>query len=202
MSAAEIPRFSLREKVVIYLTAALSLAASLLVPLATATPIAIFEGFTASGMVSLLRYELRVGGEEVTLRPLESVSFIAYVLWIGAAALAALSLASIGIVSRKQAEATLLELVPASACIASLNLTILYSLLRVTIDDVLPYIPTKYSVRTAAGSLILHSASSAHGWPYVLYTRYRLLLILSAAMLLALAAASLYIILRKEGGRA
>lgn len=159
-----------------------------------------YEGYTLSGWVSLLGYDLRVLGDKVSAPPLDSVSIIAATaITISLAGLALVAAATASWLRRWEAGVASFA---ASASVASaLSLSLLYSLLRVVVYDVLPHLPARGSFLTTAGRLYLEESLVSKSAVLVLYERLGFALLVWAGVSLVLAVVLAYRVLRAEEPR-
>ncbi|ACL10410.1 hypothetical protein DKAM_0081 [Desulfurococcus amylolyticus 1221n] len=140
-------------------------------------PIVAYNGFVSSGYVSLSKSQLNVGGSGAILRPLESVETLSLMLLVVSVAVIVLSLltATRAVFASREdfvAKTLALALPVAGVHITStLLLATLLSLLRVTLRDIISYIPTSYSVETTAGRLYLNATKTLYSWIYNFYMR-------------------------------
>ncbi|MEM1851671.1 MAG: hypothetical protein QXK14_03985, partial [Acidilobaceae archaeon] len=97
---------------------------------------------------------------------------------------------------RRELEAV--EFLASSALISALALTLLYSLLRVVANDVLPALPTLGSFTTLAGILKLEKPIEEKSLVFVVYEKAGFLLFLWAIFSLVLAFVLVYVLLKSS----
>ncbi|MEM1936429.1 MAG: hypothetical protein QXD14_06910 [Sulfolobales archaeon] len=118
------------------------------------TPLASYDGWVLSGWVGLLGSDLRAFGEPMYAPPLESVRRVSSVLVVLGSLSLLLSVAAVRLKLSGRMSASL-EVAAASNLAAALALTLLYSLLRLVIWDIVPLLEATRSLRTTAGRLYL-----------------------------------------------
>ncbi|MEM0340741.1 MAG: hypothetical protein QXN05_03940 [Acidilobaceae archaeon] len=184
-------------RALVKITAVSSALASLLVLYALVTELVSYKGQAISGHISLLGYELEILGTEVRVPPLDSVRKVSLVVGV----IAFLNLASVTaglyrLARRRELEAV--EFLASSALISALALTLLYSLLRVVANDVLPALPTLGSFTTLAGILKLEKPIEEKSLVFVVYEKAGFLLFLWAIFSLVLAFVLVYVLLKSS----
>jgi len=141
-----------------------------------------YRGFVSSGTISLINSRLVIGGSEAILTPLQSIETISVSVLIISIIVGVFSLIifiEIVFSKRNNLIPKIYILLPYAIGlhIASILLfTILLSLLRVSLRDVLAYVPISYSTEVSVGRFYLYPSSTSFSWVYNIYMGHQLIL--------------------------
>lgn len=164
-------------------------------------PLSVYDGWTLSGQVGLAGSNIRAFGEPVRFPPLESVSRIALLLAILSILSPALAMASV-LLRALGRTAISLEVATASAVAVALSSTLLYSVLRVVVWDIMPQLEATRILYSTAGKLLLNPPTVTRSLVSEFYARHGELLAVWGAVSLGLAAALYRYRLRLEAAAA
>ncbi|MEN2999011.1 MAG: hypothetical protein ABDH61_00275 [Acidilobaceae archaeon] len=186
-----------RRKQVAALTLVLSVASSIIAIAHYFVPLVSYEGWLASGFVGISAHKLLVAGREVSIKPLESLSLISLVLLV--LAIASLFFAALAVFGHvKLRESLYLEGATISAFSAALAMSLLFSIMGVVVDEILPALPQRGSVSTSAGVLTFERSKEYKSSLYLLFEDYGIYMVLLSASLFLLSALVLYSYWRLE----
>jgi hypothetical protein len=185
-------RFGRLSKAYLVLSSTLALVASIMVIYILLQPLVVYDGFTLSGYVSPLTYELRFVDRVATYPFLDSLNAISVFMLLFALTTSILGV--LGVIGVYMEWRTWVAFVPASTASASLLISILYSLLRLASMDAIPTIPYTITVSSAGGGRIyLYPPKANYTWIYYLpwrpvyfFIAFNLLIALTAGSLVNL----------------
>ncbi|MCS7107484.1 MAG: hypothetical protein NZ902_05225 [Acidilobaceae archaeon] len=187
-----------RRRAIAALAILLSVASSLIGIAHYFVPLLVYEGWLMSGYLGISSYELTVAGSRVEIRPLGSISLISLVMMVLiVSSLLFSALAVFAYVSFR--EKLYMESVVVSAFSSALSMSLLFSIMRVITDEILPSLPQRGSVSTSGGVLTFEAAREFKSTLYLLYEGYGTYMILLSAVLFLLSALVLYSRWRLEG---
>jgi len=172
----------------------LAAASSIFVIYILLQPLVEYRGFTLSGFISSLRYSLYIVNNPARYPVLDSLSVVSTFIYLFA--LITLSLSVLGVIGVFKEWRSWVAFVPASTGSASLLVSLLYSLLRVYVRDVIPSIPYTITVEAAGGRVYLEPPSTTYTWIYWLAWRPQYFFV-AFNLLIALSAGSLVILILK-----
>jgi len=166
-------------------TCVLGLSVSALTAYVLLHPLVTYEGFTLSGYVAPIRYDLRVAGYPVTYPFLDSLSTISAFTLMFAVAVGSIS--ALGLVGVRRRWRTWVALAPASTASSALLVSLLYSVLRFASLDAIPTLRYTVTATSTTGRLLLDPPKTTYSWTYYLpwrpvyfLTAFNALLILTA----------------------
>ena len=188
-------RFGRASRAYIAFTCLLSLFTSLLTVIILFHPLVIYHGFTLSGYVAPLSYNLKVAGLPVRYPFLDSLNVISVFTLVFALTTCALSV--LGLVGVRMKWRSWVSYAPASTASSALLVSLLYSLLRYASLSAIPALPYTVTVAGApTGRIYIDPPRPVYTWVYYLPWR-PLYFFLAFNLLVAFTAGSIIIILLK-----
>ena len=182
-------------KAYLTLTCLISLLTSILTIYILLQPLVLYEGFTLSGYVTPLHYDLKVASYQVRYPFLDSLNVISTFILLFALITGSLSV--LGVIGVYKKWRSWIAFTPASTASSTLLISILYSLLRYASLDAIPTLPYTVIVTSVGiGRVILNPPRTIYTWTYYLPWR-PLYFFIAFNLLIALSAGSLVILLLK-----
>jgi len=160
-------RFGILGKTYLTFICLLALATSLFIIYILFHPLVYYEGFTLSGYVAPLHYDLRVAGHRVHYSFLDSLNVISVFTLIYA--FITMSLSVLGITGIGKKWRSWIVFSPASTASSALLISLLYSLLRYASLDAIPTLPHTIIVTgVSIGEVTLNPPRTIYTWTYYL----------------------------------
>jgi len=149
------------------LTCTLSLLASIFTIYILLQPLVLYDGFTLSGCVTPLHYDLRVAGYHVRYPFLDSLNTISVFILVFALVTSLLSV--LGVIGVYKKWRSWIAFTPASTASSTLLVSLLYSLLRYASLDAIPTLPhTVIVASVGVGRVFLDPPRTNYSWTYYL----------------------------------
>lgn len=159
-------------------------------------PLAFYDNFTLSGFISPLRYSIFVGGVSVKYPVLESMSIVSRLVLVFN--ILTLVLSILTYYSTRVKFRTWIGLLPVASGLNALILSLLYSILRVFVQDILAVIPHTVRLDNYVADFKIPPPEIQYTWTYYL-TRYSLVfLILNTILLFFTTSILLYLLINPK----
>lgn len=158
-----------------------------------ARPMVTFSGWSISGWIGFLGYEIMIAGKQARVPPLDSIALISIFLALMMIfTLASAAIAAYGYFSRR--ELVMLEASAVSAFASAMVLVLTFSVIRVVVRDVIPSIRPSV-VTGSAGRLTLDPGQSE--WSALAaILDYPIIVLLASILLFLLGAVLVYVAYR------
>lgn len=191
--------------IVLLSTLTISIASCFFTLIITLQPLAYLNGEVASGVIYLTRYELKTMGVFIKHPPLDSLVFISWFLLLKV--LVTLFLGVICIYGLFVKYRVWIGVVPIVSMSSALLVSLLYSLLRVHVVDVVPALVNSVSTHSLHGAIVLDRPKVVYTWvaklpsnTLLFSTWFNALLILTSASLMVLLYTPRPLVLFKKKG--